>query len=115
MRKLAYLKAPFRTVNGDTIYKIVMYTDDDGVYVFMYDSPDAVMSSSDRWYLEEVLAVDDWQEQIDDNGWQEIDDPLPYCQHDALLPIRIKGRDKGEPQWDCFEIFENGEWKEYIP
>ena len=38
-----------------------------------------------------------------------------YCQHDAFLPIRVKGRDIGEPQWGKLEILENGKWKEYIP
>ena len=52
---------------------------------------------------------------IRDKGWIPIDDPLPYCQHDAFLPIRVKGRDIGEPQWGQLEILENGKWKEYIP
>lgn len=32
-----------------------------------------------------------------------------------FLPIRVKGRDIGEPQWGKLEILENGKWKEYIP
>ena len=51
---------------------------------------------------------------MNEKGWIPIDDPLPYCQHDAFLPIRVKGRDIGEPQWGKLEILENGKWKEYI-
>ena len=52
---------------------------------------------------------------MNEKGWIPIGDPLPYCHHDAFLPIRVKGRDIGEPQWGKLEIFENGKWKEYIP
>ncbi len=37
-------------------------------------------------------------------------DPLPDCQHDAFLPIRVKGRDIGKPQWGQFEILKDGQW-----
>lgn len=44
-----------------------------------------------------------------------IEDPLPGCQHDAFLPIRIKGRESGNPQWGQYDILEDGEWKKYYP
>ena len=58
-------------------------------------------------------ALEDWEEELDEQGWIEIEDPLPECQHDVFLPIRIKGRESGNPQWGQFEILEDGEWKEY--
>ena len=97
MRRYAYLKEPIKTNKKDYIYKIMLYqTKKDGVYLFMYCQKDAVQCSFEK-------------------GWIPIDDPLPYCQHDAFLPIRVKGRDIGEPQWGKLEILENGKWKEYIP
>ena len=52
---------------------------------------------------------------IDEKGWIDMEDPLPHCQHDAFLPIRVKRREVGKPQWGKLEILENGVWKEYIP
>jgi len=45
----------------------------------------------------------------------KIDDPLPYCQHDCILPIRVKGRQTGNPQWGNYEILSNGNWVDYKP
>lgn len=36
--------------------------------------------------------------------WIDIDDPIPYCQHDAFLPIRAKGRNIGKTEWGKYEI-----------
>ena len=46
-------------------------------------------------------------------GWHEIDDPLPYYQHDAFLPIRVKGRDTEKPAWGKFDILKDGIWGDY--
>ena len=100
MRRYAYLKEPIKTNKKDYIYKIMLYqTKKDGVYLFMYCQKDAVQCSFDYWYKTVEDVYEDW----------------PYCQHDAFLPIRVKGRDIGEPQWGKLEILENGKWKEYIP
>lgn len=68
-----------------------------------------------KWYKTVEDVYEDWNDLVNEKGWIPIDDPLPYCQHDAFLPIRVKGRDIGEPQWGKLEILENGKWKEYIP
>jgi len=116
MRRYAYLKEPMKANKKDDIYKIMLYqTKKDGVYLFMYCSREAIHCSFDSWYETIEDVYEDWSELIDDNNWIDIDEPLPYCQHDAFLPIRIKGRDIGKPQWGKSEIFENGEWKDYIP
>ncbi len=113
MRKLAFIKVPFFINDAEKVYKIVMYSDEQGTYVFIYTSPDAVMCSYDNWYPDERSAIEEWQPHIDLNGWQDIGDPMPDQQHDALLPLRVRGRNAGKPQWGCFEIFEGGGWKEY--
>lgn len=75
----------------------------------------AVQCSFDYWYKTVEDIYEDWNDLVNEKGWIPIGDPLPYCQHDAFLPIRVKGRDIGEPQWGKLEILENGKWKEYIP
>lgn len=42
-----------------------------------------------------------------------LDDPLPDCQHDAFLPLRVKERNINKPQWGELEILENNVWREY--
>ena len=116
MRRYAYLKEPVKTNKKDYIYKIMLYqTKKDGVCLFMYCQKDAVQCSFDYWYKTLEDVYEDWNELIDENGWIDFDDPLPDCQHDAFLPIRVKGRDIGEPQWGKLEILENGKWKDYTP
>ena len=115
MRKYTYLKEPLKCNKKDYIYKIMFYkTKSEGIYLFQYCSLDAVQCSFDAWYENMEDLYEDWNSEIDDRGWIDIDDPMPDCQHDAFLPIRVKGRDIGKPEWGKLEIFEDGQWKEYI-
>ena len=115
VRKLADLKVPYRCNRSDMVYKIMLCSDKDGTFVFLYTAPDAVRCSFDEWYPDEESAIEAWQESVDENGSQDIGDPMPHCQQDALLPIRVKGRDKGKPEWGCLEIYENGAWRDCVP
>lgn len=115
MRRYAYLKKPIQANRKDLIYKIMLYTVPDGICLFEYCSPDAVMCSFDGFYEDINDLYEEWNDEIDERGWIDIDDPLPDCQHDAFLPIRVKGRNLGKPEWGKYEILENGVWKNYIP
>ncbi|MDO4194323.1 MAG: hypothetical protein Q4D24_13600 [Erysipelotrichaceae bacterium] len=115
MRKYAYLKKPLKYDTDTVVYKIMLYVTEEGVYLYEYSSPDAVLCSSDRFYETLDDLYDDWNELIDERGWIVIDDPLPFCQHDAFLPIRVKGRDTGDPEWGRYEILKDGNWVGYIP
>ena len=35
--------------------------------------------------------------------------------YDAFIPIRVKGRDIGKPEWGKYEILNEGKWVEYKP
>lgn len=114
MRKWAYLKNPYKCNKKDTVYKIMIYTHcKKGTFVFLYCSREAVQCSFDLHYHDLSDALEDWECDIDEEGWHEIDDPLPFCQDDAFLPIRVKGRNTGNPIWDKLEILENGKWVDY--
>lgn len=114
MRKYAYLKEPLKN-EENTIVKIMLYEDEDGCYLFGYASEDAVHCSSDRCYdsLEDLYA--DWNDLIDERGWFLLEDPLPDCQHDAFIPLRVKGRDMGKPEWGRYETFKDGRWVDFVP
>ena len=113
MREYAFLKDPLKRDEGRYVYKIMLYETEDGVCLFEYCSPDAVRCSYDQYYGSVEDLYDEWNDLIDQNGWTRIDDPLPDCQHDAFIPIRVKGRDTGEPEWGKYETLKDGQWVEY--
>ncbi len=116
MRMYGYLKEPYMCNKKDTVYKVMVHEiKGQGVAVYLYTNKDAMFCSFDYFYTELNDALEDWEGELDEQGWIEIEEPLPGCQHDAFLPIRIKGREGGKPQWGQFEILEDGEWKEYYP
>lgn len=115
MRRFAYLKAPLPRPEGGFTHKVMLCEAEEGVYLFEYDSPDAVMSAADRLYDTPEALYDDWNELLDERGWQPIDDPLPGCQHDAFIPLRVRGRDTGKPEWGHWETLRDGVWVPYTP
>jgi biofilm protein TabA len=52
---------------------------------------------------------------INDKDWVDIGDPLEGCQQDWIAPVRVKGRNIGNPQWGIFERLEqDGVWREFL-
>ena len=115
MRKYAWLREPRITAENISVCRIMLYESEEGVYLFMYSSPDAVFCEADRCYSSPEDVYAEWSSLIDERGWTGIGDPLPFCQHDALIPVRVKGRDTGKPEWGKYEALQDGEWKEFIP
>jgi len=113
MRKYASLREPLRRGESEETVKIMLYAAEEGVYLFEYSRPDAVQSDCDRFYESLEDLYDDWNDRIDERGWIDIEDPLPGCQQDAFIPLRVKGRDTGRPQWGNYEVLKDGNWVDY--
>ena len=114
MRMYGYLKNPYKTNKKDTIYKVMIHEiKKQGTFAYLYTSRDAVFGSFDHHYPDLDNALENWDDEIDEQGWIKIDDPLPDCQHDCVLPIRVKGRNTGDPQWGQYEILVNENWVDY--
>ncbi len=115
MRMYARLKKPLKIEESASVYKVMLYESENGFYLFTYYSHDAVMSDSDSFYdtLEDLF--EEWNGLIDENGWISIDDPLPDCQHDAFVPVRVKGRNQGKPEWGVYETLTDGVWTPFKP
>ena len=113
VRKYAYLRKPLKHSGYDSIVKVMLYKAEEGIYLFGYSGLDSNRCSFDKCYdsLEELY--DEWNGLIDERGWIQLDDPLPYCQHDAFIPIRARGRDIGKPEWGKYETLRDGKWVEY--
>ncbi len=84
----------------------------DGVYVFGYDCLQDAGSISDylQYTLEaaEEFCKDEYG--VDSNDWISIADPIDNCQDDFILPTRVKGRERGNPEWGHFQTLVNGHW-----
>ena len=115
MRKWADLKPGCRAEYGFQPRRIMLHPTGEGTYVYVFDAAEALFSKADAFYESEEEALEEWEEWISPEGWHIIDDPLPGCQHDCILPIRVKGRDEGTPRWGEYELFENGEWRSLAP
>ncbi len=114
MRKFAYLREPLHKENS-SIYKIMLYETEEGFCLFEYSSLSAVMSCADLLYEDLNDLYEEWSGLIDEHGWIDIEDPLPDCQHDAFLPLRVKGRNTGNCEWGKYEVLKDGRWVDYDP
>ena len=115
MRKYAFLREPLQSASHGRVVKIMLCTVEGGVFLFTYPSLDAVQCSSDDFYDSLDALYDAWNELIDEHGWIDTVDPLPNCQQDALIPLRVKGRESGKPEWGEFETLQGGKWIPYPP
>ena len=114
MRMYGLLKNPSAANRQELVYKVMLHeTRREGVFAYLYTGPEALFCSFDCHYSTLEDALEDWAGEVE--GWTELGDPLPGCQHDCPLPVRVKGRDRGAPQWGQYEILENGEWKDFTP
>ena len=116
MRMYGYLKEPYPCNKTKMVYKVMIHElPGTGVYTYYYTDKNALFSTYDSYSDDVETAMEEFENELDEQGWIVIDDPLPDCQHDCILPIRVKGRETGNPQWGSYEILENGEWREYKP
>jgi len=110
MRNVAF------TSGQDTIRKVMLYECSDGVYVFGYDCLQDTSSISD--YLQDTVedAEDFCKDEynIDSSNWIVIADPLENCQHDFIMPTKVKGKENGNPVWGHFQTFVDNRWVDIV-
>jgi len=102
MRKIATVPPP---VIGETV-RVMIYECEDGggTYLFLYDKLHDGPCRSDSWYERRKDAEEFCTEQfgIAPDKWQRIDDPRPGCQHDWIVPTKVKRNENGLPLWGQF-------------
>lgn len=110
MRKVVSLK---KNING--VKRLMIYSTKKYTYLFGFDQDadsgaiwDACCDSE-----EEALSICEEDYGVKPSEWKEIANPEPYCQHDWINPVRIKGRESGHPEFGKFEKFINGKWIEF--
>ena len=116
MRMYGFLKEPYQCNKTKTIYKVMIHEISGfGVYTYYYTDRNAAFSSYDSYHENLNIALEEFTDELDERGWIEIGDPLPYCINSCVLPVRVKGCNLGQPQRGKFEILFDGKWVEYIP
>jgi biofilm protein TabA len=106
MRKLAFID-----IIDDT-RKLIIYQSNEGVLLFGYDCLQDTSSKWDNWFMT-VEEADEYSEnvyKIDNGKWISIADPLANCEHDYIMPTRVKGLEIGKPDYGRFEAFINSKW-----
>jgi biofilm protein TabA len=108
MRKLAYIDI------FDEIRKLIIYQSDEGVFLFGYDCLQDTSSKWDNWFMnvEEADAYCHDIYKVEDDKWIYISDPLEHCQHDFIMPTRVKGREIENSEYGKFETLIDGKWVE---
>ena len=106
MRKYAFVKKP------NEIKWVMIYEEPYEVYLFLYISTADCGCDNDLLFRTpeeaEKFAAEEYE--ISQSDWIQIDDPLPYCQHDIIRPVRVRGREQGNPQFEFLEELKDGIW-----
>lgn len=106
MRKIA------KVSGHDEVKRVMLYECEDGVYLFEYDRE--IDSSATADYLQDTveivyeIAEEDYG--VKPSDWQDIPDPMEFCQHDRIEPTRVIGTNTGNPQWGKLEKLISGNW-----
>ncbi len=106
MRKIA------KVADNEEVKRLMLYECEDGVYLFEFDKETDSSAIAD--YLPDTIedlyeiAVEDYGVKLTD--WEEINDPMEFCQHDRIEPVRVVGRNTGNPQFGKLEKLFSGSW-----
>lgn len=100
MRWIANINEP-----DSDLKRLMIYEYDGGAYLFGYDFAEDCDADWDEWYpdTKEARLVCSHEHGVPETEWTEIADPLPHCQHDWIKPVRVKGANKGNPEWGRME------------
>jgi len=94
--------------------RLMIYGSKEGSYLFGFNILKDSHSNWDEWYATVSDAKELCEERfgIEQADWKEIPDPMEFCQHDWINPVRTKGVNTLTPDYEKFEKFENGKWIE---
>jgi hypothetical protein len=110
MRKVAYIEGP------GSVRKVMLYKCSEGVFVFCYDCIQDSSSISDQ-LLDTIEDAEDFcleTYNIQFDNWISISDPLQGCQHDFILPTKVKGKENGKPEWGHYQSLIDHRWVDIV-
>lgn len=113
MRKVAFISAG----GAERIKKVMLYETDNGVFLFGYDTVVDCCGMFDERYenAKDAQARCAEEYRVKPEDWIPISDPREYCNCDYIMPVKIKGRENGRPEFDSWEICRDGKWQAFQP
>ena len=95
--------------------RLLLCETDEGVYLFTYDRTQDAPATADYWFetVDDAMGYANSNYGVRKDSWSDVPDQIEGCQMDILAPVRVKGRDTGNPQWGQYEILQNGLWVEH--
>lgn len=113
MRKIAFVSAE----NEEGIRKVMISGSGDGAFLFGYNTILDCNSIWNEWYENQEDADEHCESEygVTPDDWISIPDPQDFCNLDYIMPVRIKGRDVGRPEFDNWETLINGKWEDFHP
>jgi biofilm protein TabA len=110
MRKGAVLEKPVGEIR-----RVMIYAAGDGAYLFLFETIDDANASADYWFESESDATAAAEEDygVAPQSWVSLPDPQPHCQHDWIAPVRVKGRETGQPRFGEMERFDGTRWVDF--
>ena len=107
MRKIAFVVS-----REDDIQKLMLYRTIDGVYLFCYDTWQDAPSTKDYLFDTVSDAEEFAEENYNVDDWILIGDAMDGCQHDIIIPTKIKLREYNDPGPKIFLSLVNGTWRD---
>ncbi|MDR0560430.1 MAG: hypothetical protein LBG92_09675 [Prevotellaceae bacterium] len=112
-RKIAFVN----TDNENGIKKVMICKTQKGFYLFEFDTKLDCNNISELFYenLEDAEFHCIKKYDIKNEDWLSISNQEDFCNLDYIMPVKIKGRENRKPEFDNWEIFQNGKWQEFTP
>jgi len=109
LRRIVTLREP-----KDEIVRLMIHTEDSGTYLFGYKKNEDCGAEWDEWYETENDAMESCLTEygVKVSDWSEIPNQEPNCQQDWISPVRVKGRENGQPEFGKLERLINRKWTE---
>jgi hypothetical protein len=113
MRLIANVSAP----NERKVKRLMIHEDNGGTYLFGFSRLGDGGCLWDEWCesIPDAIAVAQQTYQVAPASWIQIPDPCEHCQQDWIQPVRVKGRNLGQPKWGKMERLINNQWVEFDP
>ena len=94
------------------VRRLMIHDCREGVYLFIFEIEEDGGCSADLCFetINEAMDTAKYNYGVCPSDWKEIPDPLEHCQQDWIAPVRVIGREMGNPQWGKFEMLKNGKW-----
>jgi biofilm protein TabA len=103
--------------NVEGIKRLMIHETENGVYLFSFNRVPDGGGMGDEWYetVADAKAAAQEAYQVPSEAWTQIADPCEHCQQDWIQPVRVKGRNLGQPEWGKLERLLNGHWLDFDP